>query len=310
MKKAVVTGGTGFLGRHLIDHLVECGYSVYAVVRPNSKNLSSLPCHSYVHPVFCELNDLEKHMELFPEKCDVFFHFAWGGVNREQIDSYDVHYDNIIYSLCCVRTAIKLGCAAFVDAGSRIEYGRVDGYFKEDMPCNPLVAYGRAKIEFSEQAKQLCKGTNCRFLHARIYSVYGVDDHPWSLIYTCVTKMLRNESIDLSACQHKWNFMAVEDTADLLLTLYEQMGKIPEDDNCIFNVATDDIRPLRQFVESIKRLSDSCSELRFGAFKQGSESAMSIMPDMSKVTRIFGWQPKVTFEEGIHKMIIALEEKE
>lgn len=307
MKKAIVTGGTGFLGRHLIENLIERGYLVYAVVRPNSKNLSSLPCHEQVYPIFCELNDMENHMSLLPEHCDVFFHFAWGGVNREQIDNDVVHETNIEYSLGCVRTAIKLGCKAFVDAGSRVEYGRVDGYFKEDLPCNPLVAYGRAKIKFSEKAKLLCKNTATKFLHARIYSVYGIDDHPWSLIYTCVAKMLRNEPIELSECLHKWNFMAVEDTADLLVTLFEQMHKIPKDDNCIFNVATDDIRPLRQFVESIKKQSESCSELRFGAFKQGSESAMSIMPDMSKVTTIFGWKPKVTFEEGIQKMIAVME---
>lgn len=310
MKNAIVTGATGFLGRNLTKLLIQRRYEVYAVVRPSSRNESYLPQSEHIHVVRSELATLENNLRMFPEKCDVFFHFAWGGVNREEIDNEQIHNRNIAQSLCCVSAAIKLGCDCFVDAGSRIEYGRCEGFFREDLQCHPLVAYGRAKIEFFRRAHQLCLGSTMKLLHARIYSVYGVDDHPWSLIYTSVNKMLRNEPISLSECKHRWNFMAVEDTADLLLTLYEQRDKIPAGDNCIFNVATDDIRPLRDFVEKIKELTHSESELQFGTFHQGAESAMSILPDMSKVKRIFGWEPHISFEEGISRMITALEGSE
>ncbi len=308
MKCAVVTGGTGFLGRHMIQLLEEKGYEIYAIVRPGSRNMNLLPTGNRIHVVSCELDELEDCIEEFPKQCDVFYHFAWGGVNREEIDSDAVHEENIRRSLCCVRAAQMLKCKAFVDAGSRIEYGRCEDMFSEELECHPLVAYGRAKIEFSRQAKELCKSGDMKFIHARIFSVYGSDDHPWSLIYTCVTKMLKNEPIDLSQCLHSWNFMAVEDTADLLLTFYEQRDKIPAEDNYVFNVATGDIRPLREFIESIRELTDSNSVLNFGAFAQGAESAMSIKPCMKKVERVFGWQPKISFEEGISRMITVLKE--
>lgn len=307
MKKAIVTGGTGFLGRNLIRRLCEENYQIYAVVRPSSPNLSLLPVHENVICIPCALEELPGRQAQFPRDCDAFYHFAWGGVNREEIDNASVHQSNMETSLAAVRFAIETGCQCFVDAGSRSEYGAHQGPFREDLECHPLVAYGRTKLAFSKKAAEICRGTGTRFIHARMFSVYGADDHPWSLIYTAVTRMLRNEPISLSSCKQLWNFMDVRDTSDLLLTLSEKKRMIPEDDNGIFNVATSDIRPLRDFVEEIKRITNSSSDLQFGTFNQGADSGMSILPDMTKVERVFGWKPQVTFEEGIRHMICMLE---
>lgn len=308
MKNVIVTGGTGFLGRNLIRRLCADGYRVYAVVRPQSRNLSLLPRHERVTPVFCALGDLPNNAGQFPESCAAFYHFAWGGVNREEIDSEAVHSQNLDASLAAVRLAVDTGCECFVDAGSRSEYGVLDGAFREDVECRPKVAYGRNKLAFSRRAAELCRGSATRFVHARIFSVYGADDHPWSLIYTAVTRMLKDEPMALSSCTQLWNFMDVRDAADLLLTFSEKKQLIGADDNGIFNVATRDIRPLREFVEAIRRLTNSRSRLDFGAFQQGSDSALSILPDMTKVETTFGWKPKIPFDDGIRHMIRQLKE--
>ena len=179
--------------------------------------------------------------------------------------------------------------------------------FREDSECHPQVAYGRAKLEFGKQARRICADADMKYIHTRIFSVYGIDDHPWSLIYTAVNKMLKNEPMDLSSCAQLWNFMDVRDMADLFLTFMQGINKIPPDDNGIYNVATDDIRPLREFVEAIYRITGSRSELRFGAFQQAEESALSILPSMEKVERTFGWKQRISFEEGIRHMIEQLE---
>ena len=307
MKNAIVTGGTGFIGRNMVRRLCESGYAVYAVVRPDSPNLARLPEHPNVHAVCCPLDEIECALDSLPLAWDVLYHFAWGGVNRREIDDAAVHNANLKRSLEVLRVAVARGCGCFVDAGSRVEYGVQEGLFREDAPCRPLVAYGRAKLEFCERASALCKNTHTRFLHARIFSVYGPDDHPWSLIHTAVTRMLRNEPMDLSACTQHWNFMDVRDAADLLLTMFERRDRVPAGDNGIFNVATPDTRPLRVFVDEIHRLTHSHSDLRFGSFQQGVESALSIRPDMTKVMATFGWEPGIPFEEGIRHMISEFE---
>ena len=303
MESVIVTGGTGFLGRNMIRYLCNKGYKVYAVVRPDSKNSSYLPKHENVHPVYCNLSDIHENKALNGRSYDAFYHFAWGGVNRDQIDNEVVQQHSMEESLKALESAMMLNCGCFIFSGSRSEYGLLKGKFREDMECRPQVAYGRKKLEFGSRARQLCKDADMQYIHARIFSVYGADDHPWSLIYTAITKMMKNEPMDLSACTQLWNFMDVRDMADLFLTFQKEKKRIPADNNCVFNVATDDIRPLREFVEEIYRITGSKSELRFGSFHQAAESAMSILPDMTKVEETFGWKQRIPFSEGIQEVI-------
>lgn len=307
MFNVIVTGGTGFLGRNLIKQFLldpEC--EVYAVVRAQSKNLSLLPRSERVHIVTANLENLDKNLSEFPPKCSAFYHFAWGGVNRNEIDDPVVQQANIEQAMGCVRAAKALQCEIIVDAGSRAEYGKIEGWFREDAECNPITAYGKAKLEFCEKAREFLNGTSTRLVHARIFSVYGPDDHPWSLIYSCVTKMMRNEPMELGPCKHYWNFIDIEDACNLMILFYSKRNCIPPDDDAVFNVATRDIRLLREFIEEIRRLTNSKSELKFGVFSQNKGSDFSLLPDMGKVERVFSWKPKIDFESGIKKMINAL----
>lgn len=303
MEHVIVTGGTGFLGRNVIRHLSDEGYRVYAIVRPESRNKALLPCLENVVPVYCSLSDISKRTEFREKEISAFYHFAWAGVNRREIDDEEVHRNCMEESLEALHGAIRLGCGCFLFSGSRSEYGALQGPFREDAVCAPQVAYGRYKLEFGSRARKLCEDSGTQYIHARIFSVYGPDDHPWSLICSSVKKMLKNEAIDLSSCTQLWNFMDVRDMANLFLTFHRRRGSVSPGDTGIFNVATDDIRPLREYVEEIARITGSKSELRFGTFQQGKESALSVVPDMSKVSSVFGWKAQYSFSEGIRRMV-------
>lgn len=308
MENVIVTGGTGFLGRNMIRRLCAEGYRVYAAVRPESKNIALLPKHENVVPVFCALSELRR--ELGGRPYDALYHFAWGGVNREQIDDPAVQRQSMESSLNVLEAAAELGCGCFVFAGSRSEYGALREPFRENAACSPQVAYGRAKLEFGTRARAFCRDADLRYIHARIFSVYGADDHPWSLIRTAVGKLLKNEPMELSPCTQLWNFMDVRDMAGLLLTFQRERNRIPEHDGGVFNVATRDIRPLRAFVEEIRRITGSSSELRFGAFRPAAESAISLLPDMTRVETLFGWKQSIPFPDGIRDVIRAVTEND
>ncbi len=82
-------------------------------------------------------------------QADAFFHFAWGGVNRAEIDSPVVQQKNVEDSLACVRASHALGCTFFLDAGSPRgvwnhrgrDDGRIDG-----VPSGQCLRQGKAGI--------------------------------------------------------------------------------------------------------------------------------------------------------------------
>lgn len=302
MERIVITGATGFLGRNLAHWFLDRGYEVYALVRPDSGKAGLLPDHGHLIRVDCAMEQAETCVEKIG-RADGWFHFAWGGVNREEIDSPAVQRQNIRGSMACVKAAYGLGCRVFMDAGSRVEYGVTSARMDEALGCQPVNEYGKAKLAFYRQAAPLCRKYGLSYFHLRFFSVYGYGDHPWSIISTLVRELPRGKTVNLSACLHEWNFMYIADAAEAVGRLYErQRGGVPG--GAAVNIASRDTRVLRSFVEEVQELAGGCGTLRYGAFVQAREGALSIRPDVLRMEELTGgFQERYTFRQGITEMI-------
>ena len=300
----VITGATGFIGSNLARVFLEHGSVVYALVRPGSKNRTALPVHENLKVVDCGLEHVEDCIPVIGH-ADAFFHLAWGGVNREEIDSPQVQARNVAGSLECVRTAARLGCGIFMDAGSRVEYGAVDGIMQEDVECHPINQYGKAKWEFYQKAAPLCRELGLNYFHLRFFSVYGYGDHPWSIISTLVRDLRQDKKVSLSACRHQWNFMYIEDAVQAVYELYRHGRADGAPYSHIVNIAGSDTRPLRSFVEEIHEIAGGRGELEYGTFVQAKEGALSIRPDITRLYRLTcgEWKERYTFRRGIEETI-------
>lgn len=302
--RIVITGATGFIGSNLARLCLERGDTVFALVRPGSAHLDQLPEHENLKPVFCEM---DKMLDAATEigQADAFFHFAWGGVNRQEIDSPEVQAKNISASLDAVRAAGKLGCKLFMDAGSRVEYGRVENRMQEDVPCNPINQYGKAKWEFYRKAAPLCRELKLGYYHLRFFSVYGYGDHPWSIISTLVRDLRQEKTVSLSACLHQWNFMYIDDAVEAVYALLETAVREKTcPDGVIVNVASRDTRRLRDFVEEIHHIVGNKGTLEYGTFVQAKEGALSIRPDVTRLEALTGgFKERYTFARGIEETI-------
>lgn len=310
-QRIVITGATGFIGRYVTRLLLEEGASVFALVRPESRHRDLLPRHSLLTVVPGTLEQVSSAI-LPVQQADAFFHFAWGGVNREEIDSPVVQAANIEASLACVRAARSLGCRLFMDAGSRVEYGVTeDGMMSEEMLCRPVNEYGKAKLAFYQQAAALCREWGMTYYHLRFFSVYGPGDHPWSIISTLVRELPQGKAVSLSACEHQWNFMAVEDAARAVLLLY-QHSAARSGESHIINVASRDTRRLRLFAEEIHRQCGSRGSLEFGSFVQAGEGALSVCPTTEVLKRLTDgeYQDMISFTEGIRRMLSEQKENQ
>lgn len=306
-KRIVITGATGFIGRNVAAQLLAQGAEVFALVRLESKNRSLLPVHENLHEVSCCLADVGRCVGEIGN-ADAFLHFAWSGVNRDEIDSPIVQATNISGSLSCVRAAKALGCQIFMDAGSRVEYGiQPDGVMSEDRECNPVNSYGRAKLEVYNQAVSMCEECGMTYYHLRFFSVYGTGDHPWSIISTLVRDLPLGEKVSLSACLHRWNFMHIEDAARAVIELYRCSDE-HKGESRIVNVASKDTRVLREFVEEIYDLCERNGELEFGTFVQAKEGALSICPTVNVLEELTGktWNEQISFADGIRGMLDVL----
>ena len=150
-------------------------------------------------------------------------HIGWDGAGSDNRTKRDVQQRNVTYALDAVEAAAALGCHRFLFTGSQAEYGVWHRTVAEDTPCHPVSEYGKAKVDFCEKAKILCKQKNMEYIHTRIYSVYGPGDHPWSLVQSCLRTWQEGGSMKLGECTQNWNFLYIDDAAAALVSLLTEV---------------------------------------------------------------------------------------
>lgn len=298
--RVVVTGATSFIGRAAIEVLLSGGNQVFAVVRPDSPGSSHLPENKNLNILWRSLKDIQVLGEgtLLKEGAEAWLHLGWEGAGSANRQNPQVQARNIGYALNSLMTARMLGCGRFLFSGSQAEYGILEGIMSEDRECSPVSEYGKDKLEVLNLCTREAKELGITYLHARIFSVYGPGDHPWSLISTCMDTFLKDGAMELGACTQMWNFLYVEDCAKALVSLL--LAKAP---GGVYNVAGEDTRPLRSYIEELHRLCGGKGGFRYGKRSPNAEGAVSLLPDIKKIQNAVGFRQETSFESGIRRMI-------
>ena len=231
---------------------------------------------------------------------DAWIHIGWDGAGSHNRTLRSVQQENVRHSLEAVKAAAGLGCRRFLFTGSQAEYGVHHETITEDTPCRPVSEYGIAKVEFGRQAEALCRKLGMEYVHTRIFSVYGPGDHPWSLVQTCLSTWMDGGEMKLGECTQFWNFLYIEDTAAALVCL------LTEGRPGVYNIAGNDTRPLRAYIEEMYRLCGSRGSFRYGERPQNAEGPADLMPDISRICRETAWRPVTAFSEGIYETLHRL----
>ena len=293
--KFIITGATSFIGLEFTKLVLECGHDVYAVCRPGSKSLEKLPKAPSLSVVFATMDEYAT----LPSKidnADIFVNFAWDGTNYEGRTKTDIHQKNIENTKIAFRIAKEIGCRLFVESGSQAEYGVYDGLIDENTPCNPFTEYGKGKLAMKQEGFKLSKEIGLKYLHLRIFSTFGEGDHPYTLFMNAVSKMLNNEPLDLSPCTQNWNFLYARDAVKQIYYLCVKAVNDNTFKHEVFNLASEDTRILKDYVERLKVLLHSKSKLNYGVFNP--EHLVTLNPNISKLKNYIGFIASYSFDEA------------
>lgn len=295
----IITGGTSFIGVEIIKrYLEEYEHDVIAIIRPKSSNLHRLPNSSKLRIIELDMRDIKQLLEYPDINADIFYHLAWEGVRWPYREDEVLQHRNYECAIEAMQVAIKLGCKTFIGSGSQAEYDVCDGKIEETYRVCPKTAYGKYKLQTYNVLKNMALEYNVRFIWSRIFSVYGENDYEGTLIMSALKKMLNDEPIALTSCEQYWDFLHVRDVADAMYLL-----AIKECEEGIYNIASGNSQKLKDFVVKIKEIANSNSELKFGEIVHENTEIISFRPIVQKLKDKSGWEPRVTFTQGISEIL-------
>ena len=303
MSKVIITGATGAIGRALIKVCIGAGYDVLAVVHRKSSRAKEL--ESLEHCAVLRL-DMEEYADGLKEmirqgipvkEYRLFFHLAWAasfGGGREDLS---LQLKNVEASLAAVNFAKELGCEAFIGAGSQAEYGRTEGILSGATPTHPETGYGVTKLCAGQLTRLACEKSGLRHIWTRILSVYGPFDREGTLISTAVESMLARKDAAYTPCEQMWDYIYSEDAARAMLIAGER-GR----SGSVYVIGSGEVHKLRSYIETIARITGYTEEIGFGRRPYNDKQVMHLQADISAL-RELGFQPEVSFEQGIEKII-------
>ena len=303
MKKVVITGATGAIGRALIKICIEAGFEVLAVVHRASERIAELKTIENCQVLYLDLSEYDNAMEemtrqgIASDGFEILFHLAWMAPFGEGRNNLKLQLDNVKASLSAVRFSKNLGCTTFVGAGSQAEYGRVTSKLSPNTPAFPETGYGIAKLCAGQMTRLACEQSGIKHIWTRILSVYGPHDGVHSLISVAIDDMINNRETSFTPCNQIWDYIYSEDAARAML-LAAQKGK----HGSVYVIGSGEAHPLKEYIQMIAEITDYKKEIGFGKRPYNDKQVMNLQADIVDLQEI-GFKIRVSFVEGIENLI-------
>lgn len=215
--KVLVTGATGFVGRHVIPRLIEQGHAVTAVARDEAK-ARDFSWFDRVRFVACDIHrPIDKPDELFG-KPEVVIHLAWPGLpNYKAL----VHYEEALPAdYRFLKMLVEGGVDRLLVTGTCFEYGMQSGALSESLPTQPTNPYGYAKDALRRQLEFLRSAHPFALTWARLFYLYGEGQPDTSLYPQLRNAALRGDEVfNMSGGEQLRDYLPVDEVARLIVEL-------------------------------------------------------------------------------------------
>ena len=258
MKRILLTGASGFVGRQIGKALLARGHDVVLVLRPGGLERSGFPADRWrvieTDDLFAENADWwAEHLD----GMDTIIHAAWYVEPGKYLDSL-LNIDCARGSLRLAEATVRADVRHLIGIGTCFEYRLPNAEIAADSEVGPVTLYAAAKLALYEMLKRRLTGTDVDFTWARLFYLFGEGEHPARLFPMLHRKLAAGEQVTLSSGDKIRDFLDVAEAGELIATLAEtgQTG--------IANICSGRPVTIRAVAEEIADLYDRRDLLEFG----------------------------------------------
>ena len=290
--RAVVTGGAGFIGSHVVDALLARWDEVHVLDDFSRGRRENVPEGVHVHEADIRSDSGRVFDEVRPEVC---FHLAAQADVRVSVERPDFDADvNVVGTLHVLEAAREHGTKIVFSSTGGAIYGECEGPAREDHPRAPLAPYGVSKLAGEEYIAAYNRLYGVAHVSLRFGNVYGPRQDPKGeagVVAIFMKRLREGEAPKIfgDGTQTR-DYVYVGDVVAATLAAAEHAGGV-------LNVGTGVETSVLELYERIQRAAGVEHEPEFADARPG-ELQRSVL-DASLAKRELDWEPQRTLDEGL-----------
>lgn len=291
--RVLLTGATGFIGRHCLEALRDDDAEVHAVsFKGQTAPGSGVDWHSV------DLLDPDEVSQLMARVQPThLIHCAWY-MEPGSVYTSPTNYRWVHASLNLLERFVLEGGQRAVMAGTCAEYDWRYGYFSEGItPLSPHTVYGACKHALQIMFDALIRDSGLSGAWARIFFVYGPHEHPARLVSSVVGSVLRGEKARCSHGKQVRDYLHVNDAAMAMTALLKSDVEGP------VNIASGRPVAIRDIISTIARQLGGEHLIQLGALPTAENEPPLIVADTGRLAKEVGWRPRYDLNEGLEQTI-------
>lgn len=307
-QRGMVIGASGFIGRHLVQHLAVKGWQVDAVTRHADSGNAGRNSLSYGNGSveWIEIAHTSDGVTRIVRDRgpEYIFNLAASGVGtettyRELVAGNEGIVAQIVDGVNATATSM------IIHAGSWSQYGNEVGTraIVEDNPQVPTCAYGAAKVGAELLGRTAANSIGVAFTTLRLFNIYGPGEGSSRLIPYITSMVTAGKQAELTAGHQIRDFVHVDDA----VRAFEYCSRLAGSGSQSFNVATGIGTSVRKMAVMTADAAGAEPDLLvFGARPGRSSEAASVVGSYSALSIAVGWQPQIAVNDGVQGTVSSI----
>ena len=294
--KILVSGGFGFIGTNLINHLLKKGFEIGVIDFVNNNKFKNIT--KYIG----DISDYDfVNKTILDFQPNIVFHLA--GFKHRSVNVKDIRLSlesNLIGSLNIYESLLSLpNLKSVVTLGTADEYGTKTPFFEESSVEKPISPYGFSKLCATKLAIYFYQNYNLPISVLRPTIAYGPNQGLDMFIPALINSLIREKKFEMTPGNQKRDFIFISDLIDVMFKV-SQNNKLKGE---ILNVGSGKSIMLKDVAMIIASYLKKENLLEIGSIPYRKNEVMDYNASIFKLNKKLCWQPKVNFEQGIDMTI-------